>query len=155
MGLLLTLSSVLSTTFNSPLGTSVTGNIKVRRELCNPLSPTSSNRLLPRSQDVFLTAAGWVLFGGMPVTLKSIVGLIGTFLAAFAYSYIGLVKQQQSSSESAGTIQLAAAGDRSDNSSKPPLSADNKDRPATSEGPVDLSCEVAVPVANDSALRRF
>jgi len=29
MGLLLTYSSVLSTTFNSPLATSVTGNIKV------------------------------------------------------------------------------------------------------------------------------
>ena len=91
----------------------------------------------------------------MPLTLKSIVGLIGTFLGAFAYSYIGLVKQQQSSSESAGTIQLTSAGDRIDNSSKPFLSAEDKGRPGTSEEPVDMPCEVAVPVAEDSTLRRF
>ena len=42
-----------------------------------------------------MTAAGWALFGGMALTPKSVLGLLGTFVGAFAYSYIGLAKQQQ------------------------------------------------------------
>lgn len=104
MGLLLTYSSVLSTTFNSPLATSVTGNVKVRSPAgggrvaaaCSPLlAPVHTSSL----QDVFVTAAGWALFGGMAVTPKSILGLCGTFVGAFAYSVISLRKQQQISAD--------------------------------------------------------
>lgn len=71
MGLMLTYSSILSTTFNSPLATSVTGNVK----------------------DIFITAIGWVLFGGMEATALSMLGLLTTFIGAFAYSYISVSKQ--------------------------------------------------------------
>ena len=73
MGLLITYSSVLSTTFNSALATSVTGN----------------------SKDLFMTALGWLLFGGMPITAQSVIGITGSFIGSFAYSYVGLVKQRQ------------------------------------------------------------
>ena len=54
-------------------------------------------------QDIFLSAAGWLLFGGMPVTFKSIVGLSGTFVGAFAYSYVGLVKHRHAHESQAQT----------------------------------------------------
>jgi hypothetical protein len=38
-------------------------------------------------------AIGWALFGGMLVTPLSILGLVTTFLGAFAYSYISVTKQ--------------------------------------------------------------
>lgn len=71
MGLVLTYSSVLSTTYNSPLATSVTGNAK----------------------DIATTAIGWLAFSGFKATFKSVGGILISFAGAFLYSYVGLRKQ--------------------------------------------------------------
>ena len=70
---------------------------------------THLNLLIFSLQDVFLTAAGWALFGGMPVTFKSVLGLTGTFIGAFAYSYIGLLKQRRAD-EVQVTATVSATG---------------------------------------------
>jgi drug/metabolite transporter (DMT)-like permease len=78
MGLVLTYSSVLSTTYNSPLATSVTGNAK----------------------DIATTAIGWIAFSGFKATLKSVGGILISFAGAFLYSYVGLRKQMAASKAS-------------------------------------------------------
>lgn len=57
-----------------------------------------------------MTALGWVLFGGMPVTPKSVLGLAGTFLGAFAYSYIGLAKHRRTYQDSLQSSKADLAG---------------------------------------------
>jgi hypothetical protein len=42
-----------------------------------------------------IAAIGWVLFGGMAVTTLSILGLLTSFVGAFAYSYISVTKQME------------------------------------------------------------
>jgi hypothetical protein len=68
MGPLLTYSSMLSTTYNSPLATSITGNVK----------------------DVATTLLGAALFPGFVATVKSVLGLLASFAGAGLYSYINL-----------------------------------------------------------------
>jgi predicted small secreted protein len=63
---------MLSTTYNSPLATSVTGNAK----------------------DVVTTTLGWLLFPGFVATAKSVFGISVSFLGAFLYSYINLQKSR-------------------------------------------------------------
>lgn len=62
----------------------------------------------------------------MPVTAKSVIGLLGTFVGAFAFSYIGLVKQQQRAAQLDQQQQQqqrdgAARGDRAAAGAGPPL----------------------------------
>jgi len=70
MGLVLSYASLLSTTLNSPLATSVTGN----------------------SKDVILTIAGAILFPGFIATVTSVGGLLLSFFGSGLYSYISLRK---------------------------------------------------------------
>jgi len=70
MGLILSYASLLSTTLNSPLATSITGNAK----------------------DVILTVAGAIFFPGFTATLTSIGGLLLSFTGSGLYSYISLRK---------------------------------------------------------------
>lgn len=95
MGPLLTYSSMLSTTYNSPLATSITGNCK----------------------DVATTILGAIMFPGFVASSKSVGGLMLSFAGAGGYSYINLkrimsAKQPASSSSSAAAIEGvgAAAG---------------------------------------------
>jgi len=92
MGLVLTFSSILSTTYNSPLATSVTGNGK----------------------DIATTAIGWLAFSGFKATFKSVGGILVSFLGAFLYSYVNLMKQLRAkpapaaSAGAAGAVAVAA-----------------------------------------------
>ena len=61
---------MLCTTFNSPLATSVTGNVK----------------------DLAQTILGGILFPGFVATVKTITGLVLSFMGAGMYSYINLSK---------------------------------------------------------------
>ena len=74
LGVLLTATSVLCTTYNSPLATSVVGNVK----------------------DIITTAGGWWLFGGFTATPLSVSGLAISFLGAAMYSSLAL---QQSAAQ--------------------------------------------------------
>ena len=85
LGPILTYSSILCTTYNSPLAMSVTGNIK----------------------DVASTVLGAILFPGFQATSKSVGGLALTFVGAGAYSYINLKKGQ--SAKPAASVEGAAA----------------------------------------------
>jgi solute carrier family 35 protein len=68
MGLLLSYSSLLCTTYNSPLTTSVTGNAK----------------------DVVLTIVGAVLFPGFRATLLSVGGLCLSFVGSGLYTAVSV-----------------------------------------------------------------
>jgi len=72
LGPLLTYSSILCTTYNSPLAMSITGNIK----------------------DLASTVLGAILFKGFVATTKSVGGLTLTFIGAAIYSYYNLKKGQ-------------------------------------------------------------
>lgn len=71
MGLLITYSSMLSVTYNSPLATSITGNTK----------------------DVLTTMIGWIIFPGFIATFKSVAGVSLALLGGILYSYVGLSKE--------------------------------------------------------------
>ena len=73
MGFFLTFTSILSTTYNSPLATSITGNAK----------------------DIATTAIGWIVFPGFEPTFSSVGGISLSFLGAFLYSAVSLRQQQQ------------------------------------------------------------
>lgn len=66
--------------------------------------------LWPPAQDIFVTAAGWVLFGGMSVSPRSILGLIGTFVGAFAYSWSSLLTQQRIHTQSQPQLPMPVGG---------------------------------------------
>lgn len=70
MGLMITYATMLCTIHNSPLATSITGNIK----------------------DVLTTIIGWILFPGFVATTKSVLGVILAFVGGFMYSYVGLMQ---------------------------------------------------------------
>lgn len=70
LGPILTYSSMLCTTYNSPLATSVTGNIK----------------------DIATTIFGAILFPGFAPTVSNVLGLTLSFGGAGAYSVINLKK---------------------------------------------------------------
>lgn len=70
LGPILTYSSMLCTTYNSPLATSVTGNIK----------------------DIATTIFGAILFPGFSPTVSNVLGLTLSFGGAGAYSVINLKK---------------------------------------------------------------
>ena len=80
LGPLLTYSSILCTTYNSPLAMSITGNIK----------------------DLASTVLGAVLFKGFVATTKSVGGLGLTFVGAGIYSYINLKKGQAKAASAGG-----------------------------------------------------
>jgi solute carrier family 35 protein len=73
LGPVLTYSSILCTTYNSPLAMSVTGNVK----------------------DVASTVLGAILFPGFEATVKNVSGLGLTFVGAAGYAYFNLKKGQQ------------------------------------------------------------
>jgi hypothetical protein len=87
LGPRLTYSSILCTTYNSPLAMSITGNIK----------------------DLASTILGALLFKGFTATVKSVGGLALTFVGAGIYSYINLKKGQAKASSAAGEADKAAA----------------------------------------------
>ena len=68
LGIALSATSVLCTTYNSPLTTSITGNVK----------------------DLFVTAIGWWLFGGFKATALSLCGIALSFVGAGLYSSLAL-----------------------------------------------------------------
>jgi hypothetical protein len=68
MGPLITYSSILCTTYNSPLATSITGNVK----------------------DIGLTVLGAMMFSGYKATTSSISGLLLSFIGAGLYSWVSL-----------------------------------------------------------------
>jgi solute carrier family 35 protein len=70
LGPLLTYSSILCTTYNSPLAMSITGNVK----------------------DIASTLLGAILFPGFDATAKNMGGLALSFAGAGFYSYINLQK---------------------------------------------------------------
>ena len=75
IGPLLTYSSILCTTYNSPLAMSVTGNMK----------------------DVASTVLGAIMFPGFTPTAKNVGGLSLTFVGAGAYSFIKLKESNKGS----------------------------------------------------------
>lgn len=88
MGLLLTVSSMLSNLYNSPLATSITGNVK----------------------DVATTAIGWMVFSGFVATFKSVGGILLSFAGSAWYSYINLQKAWERDRAKAGAS--AASGNQ-------------------------------------------
>ena len=54
-----------------------------------------------------MTFAGWALFGGPPLSIKSVLGIVGTFIGSFMFSYHGLVKQRNAEQEKATAAQAA------------------------------------------------
>ena len=86
LGPVLTYSSILCTTYNSPLAMSITGNIK----------------------DVASTVLGALLFPGFEPTVKNVGGLALTFAGAGAYSWINLKKGQKQAA--AAAAEAAPAG---------------------------------------------
>lgn len=78
LGPILTYSSMLCTTYNSPLATSVTGNIK----------------------DIATTIFGAILFPGFQPTVTNILGLSLSFGGAGAYSVINLNKAMKKDKDS-------------------------------------------------------
>ena len=88
MGILLTYSSILSTTYLSPLATCITGNAK----------------------DVATTAIGWIAFAGFKPTRNAVAGIGLSFLGAFAYSYTNVVIQMRAAAERAAA-KLHSGGD--------------------------------------------
>jgi solute carrier family 35 len=87
LGLLLSYSSLLCTTLNSPLATSITGNAK----------------------DVVLTVAGAIAFPGFKATPTSIVGLLLSFAGSAIYSLSSLRKAQASASAAAAAAAASSA----------------------------------------------
>ena len=85
LGPVLTYSSILCTTYNSPLAMSVTGNVK----------------------DVASTVLGAVLFPGFEPTVKNVGGLSLTFAGAAAYAFFNL-KKGQSKAVAAGPTAAGA-----------------------------------------------
>jgi solute carrier family 35 protein len=88
MGLLLSYASLLSTTVNSPLATSITGNVK----------------------DVVLTVVGAIVFPGFRATVTSVGGLLLSFTGSGIYSYINLNKALAAHSKAAPGAGSGAAG---------------------------------------------
>lgn len=78
LGPILTYSSMLCTTYNSPLATSVTGNIK----------------------DIATTIFGAILFPGFSPTVTNVLGLTLSFGGAGAYSVINLKKAMKKDKDS-------------------------------------------------------
>ena len=87
LGPLLTYSSILCTTYNSPLAMSITGNIK----------------------DLASTVLGAFLFKGFVATTKSVGGLAITFVGAGIYSYINLRKGQNKAAADAAAAGAGAS----------------------------------------------
>jgi solute carrier family 35 protein len=89
LGPLLTYSSILCTTYNSPLAMSITGNVK----------------------DLASTMLGAVLFPGFEATAKNVGGLAITFVGAGLYSYINLQKGMRAAAGAAAAASAAAHAD--------------------------------------------
>jgi len=70
LGVLMTYSTVLCNSYNSPLATSITGNTK----------------------DIVSTLIGWALFGGFTATFWSVSGITVSFIGSGWYSYIKLME---------------------------------------------------------------
>lgn len=68
LGLVLTFAAMLNTTYNSPVATSITGNVK----------------------DIATTFFGWLLFPGFRASFASVGGIALSFCGAFWYSYTNL-----------------------------------------------------------------
>lgn len=78
MGLILTFAAMLNTTYNSPIATSVTGNVK----------------------DIATSLVGWILFPGFKSSVPAVMGIALSFLGAFMYSYANLVRSLATASGS-------------------------------------------------------
>jgi hypothetical protein len=87
MGLALTYTSVLSTTYNSPLATSVTGNVK----------------------DLATTLLGAMWFSGFTATASNVGGIALNFCGAALYSAASLHKASAASNAAASAAASAAA----------------------------------------------
>lgn len=87
MGLLLSYASMLSTTYNSPLATNITGNAK----------------------DIVVTAAGAVLFPGFKASASSVSGLVLSFGGSAYYSYVKLQEAMQAKQGGGGGGGAATA----------------------------------------------
>lgn len=81
LGLVLTFAAMLNTTYNSPIATSITGNVK----------------------DIATTFLGWYLFPGFRVSVASVSGIFLSFCGAFWFSYSSLLITL-SSTDSATTL---------------------------------------------------
>jgi hypothetical protein len=97
MGPLITYSTILCTTYNSALTTSITGNVK----------------------DIGLTIVGGLLFGDFTPTLSNTTGILLSFFGAGGYSYMSFLQsvqasktQQQLAGDSGGGSTGTAAGDK-------------------------------------------
>jgi len=101
MGLMLTYASILSTTQNSPLATSVTGNAK----------------------DVLTTALGWVLFPGFTPTAMSVSGLGVSFAGAFSFSYFNLQRARDAAKRANAATSSSPAGQLQDGGQSSSMSA--------------------------------
>ncbi|RYG57536.1 hypothetical protein EON66_00140 [archaeon] len=90
MGLILTFAAMLNTTYNSPIATSVTGNVK----------------------DIATSLVGWILFPGFKSSVPAVAGILLSFLGAFMYSYANLVRSlavASGSKDTAGQVLHAEA----------------------------------------------
>jgi solute carrier family 35 protein len=97
LGPVLTYSSILCTTYNSPLAMSVTGNVK----------------------DVASTVLGAVLFPGFEPTVKNVGGLSLTFVGAAGYAFFNLKKGQQKGGAPAGAPAPPGGGTAPNTNSSP------------------------------------
>ena len=117
MGLILTYSSMLCTIYNSPLATSVAGNAKdiittgagtcgtLTHKICKHVSLAAySSHTLQCSACI----AGWFFFGGFKATPRSVTGLTLSFIGAFMYSAVNLMKARQNATDSQDRTSAAS-----------------------------------------------
>jgi hypothetical protein len=88
MGPLITYSSILCTTYNSPLATSITGNVK----------------------DLGLTVVGAVIFPGFVATTNTVAGLLISFIGAGLYSWVSLKKALAPAAGAPATADAPSGG---------------------------------------------
>jgi len=88
MGPLITYSTTLCTTYNSPLATSITGNVK----------------------DIAVTLASALLFPGFSATASSVTGLGLSFAGALSYAVSSLRAAQGPAAGAAAAAKAAAGG---------------------------------------------
>jgi hypothetical protein len=130
MGLVLSYSSLLCTTHNSPLATSITGNAK----------------------DVVITIIGAIAFPGFKATATSVAGLILSFTGSGLYSYVNLRKAlaAKPAGAAAGGSGAAAGGSEGGAAAVkavPALAATPK---GAAEGTDEESAPLVVPVTTES-----
>lgn len=62
------------------------------------------------AKDIATTAIGWLVFTGFKATLKSVGGILISFMGAFLYSYVGLRKSWATAASAAAAAGAGGGG---------------------------------------------